>query len=113
MNLNNDANFITETTHDALPQDNPHSVTKTQVGLGNVDNTSDANKPVSTATQTALDLKYDASNPNNYETSTELNARDTTNRNRSNHTGTQLASTISDLTTAIQSGETVTSIPKK
>jgi hypothetical protein len=27
------------------------------VGLGNVDNTSDANKPVSNATQTALDLK--------------------------------------------------------
>jgi hypothetical protein len=30
---------------------------KTAVGLGNVDNTSDANKPVSTATQTALDAK--------------------------------------------------------
>lgn len=36
---------------------NPHDVTKAQVGLGNVDNTSDANKPVSTATQTALDGK--------------------------------------------------------
>ena len=31
---------------------NPHQVTKAQVGLGNVDNTSDANKPISTATQT-------------------------------------------------------------
>ena len=31
--------------------------TKTTVGLGNVDNTSDVNKPVSTATQTALDGK--------------------------------------------------------
>ncbi|MEI7584618.1 hypothetical protein [Runella sp.] len=30
---------------------------KTAVGLGNVDNTTDANKPVSTATQTALDAK--------------------------------------------------------
>lgn len=40
---------------------NPHSVTKTQVGLGNVDNTSDANKPVSTAQQAALDLKADLS----------------------------------------------------
>lgn len=70
--------------------DNPHAVTKAQVGLGNVtneskatmftnptftgtvsgvtkamvglinaDNTSDANKPVSTATQTALDGKVD------------------------------------------------------
>lgn len=36
---------------------NPHEVTKAQVGLGNVDNTSDLNKPISTATQTALDLK--------------------------------------------------------
>ena len=35
-------------------------VTKTHVGLGNVDNTSDANKPVSTATQTALDAKANA-----------------------------------------------------
>ena len=40
---------------------NPHSVTKTQVGLGNVDNTSDLNKPVSTATQTALDTKQNTS----------------------------------------------------
>jgi hypothetical protein len=32
-------------------------VTKAHVGLGNVDNTSDTNKPVSTATQTALDAK--------------------------------------------------------
>jgi hypothetical protein len=32
-------------------------VTKSMVGLGNVDNTSDANKPVSTAQQAALDLK--------------------------------------------------------
>jgi nitrogen fixation protein len=32
-----------------------HALTKTDVGLGNVDNTSDANKPISTATQTALD----------------------------------------------------------
>lgn len=33
------------------------SLTKSDVGLGNVDNTSDANKPISTATQTALDAK--------------------------------------------------------
>jgi hypothetical protein len=35
--------------------DNPHEVTAAQVGLGNVDNTSDADKPVSTAQQTAID----------------------------------------------------------
>jgi len=33
------------------------NLSKSQVGLGNVDNTSDANKPVSTAQQTALDAK--------------------------------------------------------
>ncbi len=38
---------------------NPHGVTKAQVGLGDVDNTSDANKPISTAMQTALDKKLD------------------------------------------------------
>jgi hypothetical protein len=34
-------------------------LTKTNIGLGNVDNTSDANKPISSATQTALNLKQD------------------------------------------------------
>jgi hypothetical protein len=37
---------------------------KTDVGLGNCDNTSDANKPISTATQTALDSKASTSHPN-------------------------------------------------
>ena len=37
--------------------DNPHAVTKAQVGLGNVDNTSDLNKPISTAMQKALNGK--------------------------------------------------------
>lgn len=36
---------------------NPHGVTKAQVGLSNVDNTSDADKPVSTAQQAALNGK--------------------------------------------------------
>lgn len=75
---------------------NPHSVTKIQVGLGNADNTSDANKPISSATQTALNLKYDASNPNSYETTTELNARDTSNRVRANHTGNETELTFSE-----------------
>ena len=50
---------------------NPHKVTAEQVGLGNVDNTSDINKPVSTAQQEALDAvnkevsehKADKNNP--------------------------------------------------
>jgi len=38
-------------------------ITKTHVGLGNVDNTSDINKPISTAVNTALDLKAPLNSP--------------------------------------------------
>ena len=52
-----------ESLADVLPHisnlENPHQVTKTQVGLGNVDNTSDVNKPISIAQQSALDNKVD------------------------------------------------------
>lgn len=41
--------------------DNPHAVTKAQVNLGNVDNTSDANKPVSIAQAAADALRIPAS----------------------------------------------------
>lgn len=53
------ANDRTNYNNHLTNTNNPHSVTKTQVGLGNVDNTSDANKPISTATQTALNGKQD------------------------------------------------------
>jgi hypothetical protein len=45
------ANSISAHTADTA---NPHAVTKAQVGLGNVDNTSDADKPVSTAQAAAI-----------------------------------------------------------
>lgn len=45
---------------------NPHGVTAAQVGLGNVNNTSDANKPISTATQAALDDKASITEANVY-----------------------------------------------
>ena len=41
---------------------NPHKVTKEQIGLGNVDNTADLNKPISTATQKAIDDAKAANN---------------------------------------------------
>jgi hypothetical protein len=46
------------------------TLTKTSVGLANVDNTSDAAKPVSTATQTALDAKGPVRRPLNAQTGT-------------------------------------------
>ena len=48
--------FVTDTEKSTW---NAKADTAADVGLGNVDNTSDANKPVSTAQQTALDLKVD------------------------------------------------------
>ena len=50
------ANAQAIATHVADRQ-NPHEVTKAQVGLGNVDNTADLDKPISSATQSALDGK--------------------------------------------------------
>ncbi len=64
--LGNDANYaatITTALSLKAPLANPtftgtvSGITKSMVDLGNVDNTSDANKPISTATQSALDLK--------------------------------------------------------
>lgn len=45
-------------THEA-DTNNPHSITPVQIGLDNVDNTSDLDKPVSTAQQTEIDTKAD------------------------------------------------------
>jgi hypothetical protein len=51
------AALATKTYADSAVTTAVAGLTKASVGLGNVDNTSDANKPVSTATQTALDAK--------------------------------------------------------
>lgn len=79
--LQNTSGDINESINDVLSnltahkndKDNPHKVNKTQVGLGNVDNTSDVDKPISTATEmrlSALDNALDThtgnkSNPHN------------------------------------------------
>ena len=60
--LSNDATvaaLATAMTDHINDHDNPHNVSKSDVGLGNVDNTSDANKPVSTAQATAIAGKLD------------------------------------------------------
>lgn len=41
-----------------ISKENPHETNKEQIGLGNVDDTSDKDKPVSTAQQEALDAYY-------------------------------------------------------
>ena len=57
------AELATKTYADGAVSTAVAALTKTSVGLANVDNTSDANKPVSTATQTALDLKANLDSP--------------------------------------------------
>lgn len=61
--LVNDAGFLNSETDPTVPpwakQPEPPTYTKTDVGLGNVDNTSDADKPVSTAQATAIAAKVD------------------------------------------------------
>jgi hypothetical protein len=46
--------------HSQLTSGNPHNVSKTDIDLGNVDNTADSDKPVSSDTQSALDGKLQA-----------------------------------------------------
>lgn len=84
-------------SHDEIDQhiaanDNPHSVTAAQVGAD----------PTGTAAAEVTTHENAADPHANYETTTQLNSRDTANRNRSNHTGTQLANTISDFEDAIK-----------
>jgi hypothetical protein len=49
-----DTNVNTKVDSHITNKSNPHGVTKAQVGLGNVNNTSDTDKPVSTAQATAI-----------------------------------------------------------
>ena len=87
----------------ATPAQLVQMASKSDLGLGNVDNTSDANKPVSTATQTALDLKAtvsslsshtgDVSNPHSV-TKTQVglgNVDNTSDANKPVSTATQTA----------------------
>jgi len=67
--LNGVTSSIQDQLDDKAPIESPtftgtvSGVTKSMVGLGNVDNTSDADKPISTATQSALDLKANSNAP--------------------------------------------------
>lgn len=72
---------------------NPHKVTKAQVGLSDVDNTSDADKPVSNATQTELDKKANQTQVNQLQqTITNLQS-----------TIQQLQSQVNNMSTTIES----------
>lgn len=84
--------------------ENPHNVTKSQVGLGSVDNTSDANKPVSTAQNTAINnalssaKSYTDTKVSSLPTSTTVD-----NKIGTHNTSTTAHSDIRELITALTS----------
>lgn len=108
--LGNDASFsatVTNSLAAKAPINNPtftgtvSGVTKSMVGLGNVDNTSDASKPVSTA-QAAADSAVASTAAS--DATTKANAAQAYAVQRANHTGTQAAATITGLATVATSG---------
>jgi hypothetical protein len=76
-------------------------VTKAMVDLGNVDNTSDANKPVSDAAQTALDLKENASNKSDASLGTSTILYPTQNAVKT-YVDSQVASGNPDATSSVK-----------
>jgi hypothetical protein len=61
--ITNTADLATKTYADTAASTAAGTVTKSSLGLGNVNNTADTDKPVSTATQTALNLKANLAGP--------------------------------------------------
>jgi hypothetical protein len=67
---------FSQLTRHLADRENPHEVTKDQIGLDQVDNSSDLNKPISNAAQTALDKKVNLTTLNaNYYTDDETDAK--------------------------------------
>lgn len=96
-------------TEHVANKSNPHGVTKSQVGLGNVDNTSDENKPVSTAQQTAINtvqtnINTHTSNKSNPHgvTASQVGLGNVPNVTTNNQTPTY---TVASSNTALSSGE--------
>jgi phage-related tail fiber protein len=87
---------------------NPHNVTKSQVGLSNVDNTSDVNKPISTATQTALDAKVDDSQVVTTPTANKILQLDTNGDFPTDITGNSATSTKLQIARTIAASGDVT-----
>ncbi|WP_456457668.1 hypothetical protein [Reichenbachiella sp.] len=91
-----DVSLMTHTSDTA----NPHGVTKAQVGLANADDTADADKPVSTIQQAALDLKL-----NNSDIIDDLLSVDSTKVLSANQ-GSVLKGLIDNINTLLASDDT-------
>lgn len=90
-NWGNILNDYLSQAHTSTGAIKPGAVTKADVGLDNVDNTADVNKPISTATQTALDNKL-----NTTDLDTQTAAKITDNASA---TASALSASIADSVT--------------
>lgn len=114
----------------ASRQDHVHDMpSAADIGLGNVNNTSDANKPVSTAQQAALDDKVDVVagkglSTEDYSTAEKAklggiatgataNDTDANLKNRANHTGSQATSTVTGLDSALAARALIAGLPSR
>ena len=77
--------------------DNPHKVTKAQVGLGNVDNTADLDKPLSNATASAINTLNNTFNAKILSTQSAVQTLDQTNQQEHQDTLTLLDSKITEV----------------
>ena len=75
---------------------NPHNVTAEQLGLENVDNTSDMNKPISTKTQEALNAKADNSTFETHSTDIGIHIQDGERENWNNKYTTEEVNDLCD-----------------
>ena len=87
---------------------NPHQVTATQVGLGNVDNTADLDKPISTDTQTALDAKADKTTE--IIAGTGLDGGGDLSENRTLNLDSATVASLGLADSALQSGDNVSAL---
>ena len=87
---------------------NPHQVTATQVGLGNVDNTADLDKPVSTAAQSALNDKADKTTE--IIAGTGLDGGGDLSENRTLNLDSATVLSLGKADTALQAGDNVSEL---
>lgn len=98
-------NLVDEYSKHIVDLENPHQVTKTQVGLGNVDNTSDMDKPVSVAQSNAIAViqsNLDDEITERKNTDTELQGNITAINNKLDTYGNIVTHNVNEFATSAQ-----------